>query len=291
MIIHLGDNQYTKFSYPAHEIQVRLGKEALEALAVSIDPVTIVARDLDPSRLMELALLRDALGGIHGGLERQVNLVIPYLPYSRADRRFVYGDCHGLATMGKLLFGMSFRLIVTLDVHSEEAIAYIPELVRVSPEPLISLAINDYAKFRGAHRLNLLYPDEGASKRYQLRDNYGCNTYLIETSSVFCWKKRDAATGVMLGFEVPDLGEIQEAPILIIDDICDGGATFIGIAEALRGKGITAPLALYVTHGIFSKGMAVLEQYFEKIYTSNSFTHGTIDRFDAVPLLIQGALR
>jgi ribose-phosphate pyrophosphokinase len=57
----------------------------------------------------------------------------------------------------------------------------------------------------------------------------------------------------------------------VIDDLCDGGGTFIGIAQELRKAGITQPLYLYVSHGIFSKGLEVLFQHFDQIFTTNSF--------------------
>ena len=288
MIIHLDGAAYTKFSYPAHEFQVRLTAESAATLSKNHDPVTIVARDLNPLRFMELALLRDAIAGIDNlGLSRNVDLVIPYLPYARADRRFTHGDCHGLMVLGRTLFAMSFSRILTLDVHSGEARKCVSGLENVSPEPLIEHAINDFAKRENAHKLNLLFPDEGAAKRYKLHPIYGCNTYAIETLSVFCWKKRDPVTGEMLGFEVPDPCEFDKAPILIIDDICDGGATFIGIAASLARKGITPQMGLYVTHGIFSKGTAPLYDHFKTIYTTDSFTHDVVGvkRMPCLPLM------
>ena len=54
---------------------------------------------------------------------------------------------------------------------------------------------------------------------------------------------------------------------MIIDDICDGGATFLAIAEQIKPKHMT----LIVTHGVFSKGFAVLEKKFDEIIVSDSY--------------------
>jgi phosphoribosylpyrophosphate synthetase len=54
---------------------------------------------------------------------------------------------------------------------------------------------------------------------------------------------------------------------IIVDDICDGGRTFIEIAKQLPN---TNSLTLVITHGIFSKGLKELEAYFDKIITTNS---------------------
>jgi ribose-phosphate pyrophosphokinase len=53
-----------------------------------------------------------------------------------------------------------------------------------------------------------------------------------------------------------------------VDDICDGGRTFIEISKALDGY--QGELYLFVTHGIFSKGFEELFKHFTKIYTTNS---------------------
>jgi len=79
-----------------------------------------------------------------------------------------------------------------------------------------------------------------------------------------CEKKRNLETGSLSGFVVPqDLGG---RPTLIIDDICDGGGTFMGIAQEVYAL----PLGLYVTHGIFSRGFDKLKECFTRIYASDS---------------------
>lgn len=60
-------------------------------------------------------------------------------------------------------------------------------------------------------------------------------------------------------------------PILILDDLCDGGATFIKIAEYLE-KFYPARLRhLYVCHGLFTKGIENVSTHYDKIITTNSY--------------------
>ena len=63
---------------------------------------------------------------------------------------------------------------------------------------------------------------------------------------------------------------------MIVDDICDGGQTFIELAKALEKQG-AHQIFLYVTHGIFSKGLDTLKVYFSGVYCyhslSNSFNY------------------
>jgi len=57
---------------------------------------------------------------------------------------------------------------------------------------------------------------------------------------------------------------------LIVDDICDGGGTFLGLAKELKSKN-AGKLYLAISHGIFSKGFESLAKDFQKIFTTDSF--------------------
>lgn len=62
-----------------------------------------------------------------------------------------------------------------------------------------------------------------------------------------------------------------ERPIVILDDLCDGGATFIAEAQYLRDIGIKNPLYLFVAHGLFTKGVEPLLEHFDRIICTNSY--------------------
>ena len=65
-----------------------------------------------------------------------------------------------------------------------------------------------------------------------------------------------------------DQGKIESSNCLVLDDICDGGRTFIELAKATSG--IQFDLQLAVTHGIFSKGREELNKYYSKIHVLNN---------------------
>ena len=112
--------------------------------------------------------------------------------------------------------------------------------------------------------MQLVAPHAGANKKI--------NKLFTETQGfanvIKCDKVRDTKTGALSGFEVfaDDLGG---KPCMIVDDICDGGRTFIGVAEALKQKN-AGDIYLFVTHGIFSQGLDGLSQVFKRIFTTNS---------------------
>jgi ribose-phosphate pyrophosphokinase len=83
---------------------------------------------------------------------------------------------------------------------------------------------------------------------------------------VQCLKTRDTKTGALSGFSIADPLIVKGRNVVIIDDICDGGGTFIGLAQVLLEAGAQS-LRLGVTHGLFTKGLAPLHAVFSQIHT------------------------
>ncbi len=257
--IYLGEGStlYDRFFYPAGEMQVRFKPEELAAIGRAKE-IRVIAQIRTAQDIVELALLKDAIPSA-----APTTLILPYLPYGRADRRFTEGDCFGLMVFGNFLTGMGWSKIVTLDSHNEFSVALCAglKIVSVAPTQFIVRAIRD---FNANGVVNILYPDAGASRRYSLPPISG-----IKLKELYCEKVRDKINGKLSGFEVPFEGAFDGKNVLIVDDICDGGGTFVGIADALKGRELD--LGLYVTHGIFSKGFDELKKRFRRIYCTDSF--------------------
>lgn len=115
--------------------------------------------------------------------------------------------------------------------------------------------------------LSIILPDAGAGKRWHnnFAGYFDFTFNKHEVSVVECSKKRDMNTGKLSGFSVPE--EVNDT-CLILDDLCDGGRTFIGLAEKLREQGAKA-VHLAVCHGIFSHGYDL--EGIDQIYTTTSF--------------------
>jgi len=71
---------------------------------------------------------------------------------------------------------------------------------------------------------------------------------------------------------MPALPE-KGAVYIIVDDICDGGGTFNLLAEEFFKDPASegAELALFVSHGIFSKGLNAIDKRITSIYTTDSW--------------------
>ncbi len=274
---------YECFKYPAGELQVRVKAELVSRVR-NQDEAILAGRIYSSDDFFELMLLTSAIEGLGVSCKK---VVLPYLPYSRADRRFLDGDCSGMETMCDLI--SRGRRVYTLDVHNEKALgAY--TITNCDPSAFIQSAITHTATRADSDDVTVLFPDQGARDRYANVGNTGNNHHEIRVSRCFCSKKRDAVTGKLLGFEVPELP--RNRPVLIVDDICDGGGTFLGISERLREQGLN--YSLYTTHSMYSRGTQVLyDAGFDYLYTTNSFYRQTYDSpgkmvvYDCIPRLLE----
>jgi len=252
-------DDYEIIRYPGGELQVRIKAERVLPLRVS-KTVRLDFRVCSSDDLMALLLLSNAIRTVSPGCG--IHLRIPYLPYARADRRFTPGDCFGLEVLGNLLRAGFFAEIHTLDVHNLDAACENVSsfLINHNVEGLISFSLRDFQIKQGLPReaVAILYPDEGAKRRYGS----------AFADSFYATKDRDPVTGEIRGFSVPELQNY--GAVLVVDDICDGGGTFKGIASAIKAQQPGLRFALYITHGIFSKGLEPLDAY-DAIYCTLSF--------------------
>lgn len=194
------------------------------------------------------------LGQLMGGAK---TLIVPFLPYGRQDKDVNNESCFGLHTFIKILSGF-FREIHTVDAHSHEfhSICDGNYLMceDIFPTDHIRFAVSD------SDSEIACYPDKGAMQRY----GHG-----VCLPAVNCRKIRDQATGTILSIELEANGlSVVDKNVIIIDDICDGGRTFIENAKLLKQAG-AKQVCLYVSHGIFSKGTQILlDSGIERIYTT-----------------------
>lgn len=237
--------------------------------------VTIQAQITNSSDLMDYILLENVL--MTQGLE--ISIEIPYFPYARQDRICATGQAFSLDVMTKLLnintqqFPQQRKQITVWDAHSTVTEKLLNEntqflkVVNISPSQII-LQNSELINILTAENTVLICPDAGAKVRtQQIADTM--NTLRDKPIEIIhCEKKRDALTGKILTTQV-NCNHLTGKIAVICDDICDGGATFIGIAKALKQLNCEQ-IILYVTHGIFSKGLNVFNGLVNQIFTTNS---------------------
>ncbi len=220
-------------------------------------PVLITTRLRSFEDIGFLMLAVDALRRMQ---VKQIAVFIPYFPAARQDRLMVKGEPLSVKVNAQLVNAMGLDQVYIFDPHSEVTPALLDNVEVIYNYDFIRQVIAMQSK----ENLVLISPDGGALKKiYKLSEQLG-GVPVIE-----CSKVRDVATGKLQSFTVY-ADDLKGKNGLIVDDICDGGGTFIGLAQSLREKGIES-LDIAVSHGIFSKGTGILLPYFDKIYTTNSF--------------------
>lgn len=257
---------YNSFNHSGGEVHLNLDLEKIEHLNLDLEKIenrklNLVRFDLTSSdRIMEMLMFCDAVKRVYIDLPRCFTAFIPYMPYSRADRVIGNGggDAVGIKVIADILQYCGFQTVITLDPHSDVTTALIPNIVAVKPYKLIEKALNN----RDPRVCSFIAPDSGAEKKvYDYCKKFGAN--FIRAS-----KKRNPQTGEIKYIDILD--NIPEHHfVYVIDDICDGGRTFVELAKHLSPDCLPE---LIVTHGIFSKGFKELFGYYEKIWTTDSFT-------------------
>lgn len=247
------------FLFPGGEVQVRI--EDLEANTAPAE-IDIHANLTSSDALMALLLLTDAVRRRYN--DPRIRLVCPYLPYARQDRVAYPGEALSAAVAARLLNSQNYASVEVWDAHSDVSLALL-DRVRHRPASDFAHAII------GPHDV-IVAPDQGAVKRAR-----ACAS-LAGAPLVLAEKTRSTDTGEITGTVVHS-EPIGARDFLIIDDICDGGRTFIELARVLRPL-TTGRVKLYVTHGIFSKGFEPLAPDIDRIYVANPFP-------DTLPAFVQ----
>lgn len=222
-----------------------------------------VAAMRDMNDFMLLAQLVDAVR--HATDIAVSHLELAWLPWARQDRHMVSGDSFALKVFANQLNILNFDKVFVLDPHSDAAAAAINNCVVIAQESCL-MQSETLRRAIGNRELMLVAPDAGALKKiHNVAKASGAQEYAILT------KERDVATGNLTGFALV-AGDVAGKDLLIVDDLCDAGGTFIGSAQVLRDAGARS-VSLYVTHGVFSKGVEnLLNNGIDAIYTTTSFT-------------------
>ena len=195
--------------------------------------------------------------------EKEVVLVLPYLPNARMDRTKKEDEVFTLKYFCDIINWLHFDSVKVLDVHSNVGAALLDRVQVMSPASYISEAIRQVEKKDA--ELVLFFPDEGASKRYA--DMFPGYKYIYGN------KKREWGTGKILGTEImnPYNIDLTGKRILLVDDICSRGTTFVKSAEALRTYDVKE-VFLYVTHceNTILEGEVLTSGLIERVFTTNS---------------------
>lgn len=247
--IDLGTRIALKLGVEPHPIEHRVfpdGENYIRLTCPVLDETVVMVQTTAPAqdqKLMQLFMMARAAKEL--GAMRLV-FVVPYLAYSRQDKRFLEGEALSLDTVVGLLESVGVDDLVVVDAHSEESLRMIEAkhslgVHNLSAIPVLAEELKEEG-FEGAYSLA---PDKGAIQLAKaaaavLGGGYG-----------FFEKARDRRTGE-IEMKVKDL-DIAGEKAVVFDDIISSGGTMARAVEGLKGQGAEV-VAAACTHALFMEG-------------------------------------
>lgn len=219
------------------------------------DNITVQCRIEDSTRdLIRIGLVKDALDRLGN---KNTKLTLPYVPQARADRVFSKGMPLPIKVFCGILNSFNFKSVTIFDPHSDVTSALINNVVVIKQEELLANKLPEIKKYM--KDFILCAPDLGATKKI-----FDCVQLLGHEDYVQAIKIRDVTTGNIVKCDV--IGDnFVGKDILIVDDLSDAAGSFIHLAKLLKLRG-AGRVGLYITHGIFSKGLKPLEKDIDFIF-------------------------
>lgn len=179
-------------------------------------------------------------------------LHIPYLMSMRCDRVFSFDRPFSLRIVSEAIKEIGARQVFLYEPHSAKSC--------IMTYAIAKEITREFA-FRYANTSTICYPDKGAQDRYDLFRNDG---------ELLCEKVRDAATGQLMSFRVTNPDDFGGGEITVVDDLCDGGGTFIGLAPKLRELNPTK-MRLVVTHAVQLNGIKRVAEVYDEVVITNTY--------------------
>lgn len=248
----LVNSALTPFTFPAGEAHLKVeDRRTLEDTEIALLTPTPESLHTD---LFHLAMWNDHIAryNAHSGHTVRRVAMLPYFPGARADR----GTPFGLGVYAKFIDDLGLDQLIVFDPHSPVTKELLPDAFVLEPADVIP-TLPDLA-YDG-----IIAPDAGAVERA------GRVATTLGIPLLTATKKRNFHTGRLEGYNAPE-GIVPGHRYLVVDDICDGGGTFMLLANALDEFGVS--LDLWVSHGIFSgKALEILPTKYQKIYTTTSY--------------------
>ena len=198
---------------------------------------------------------------------KTIELYVPYFLGARSDRQFETGSTHYLKQIiCPIINSLKLNSVTVMDPHSDVLEACLDNFYKENNFDLVKFALTDIDNRNDAReRITIVSPDAGAFKKiFDVAKMFNISNIVTAT------KVRDLTTGKIkhTDIELKDSNPVMK--YVIIDDICDGGRTFIELAKAIKIVKPSAKIYLVVTHGIFSAGLLDLSKWCENVYCTNS---------------------
>jgi ribose-phosphate pyrophosphokinase len=271
--VALAEHEYRAFDAGEHKTRALAGVRECDVYV--FDNLYGDARFSANDKLCRLLFFA---GALKDAAARRVTTVVPYLPYSRKDRKSQPRDPVTTRYVAAMFEAVGVDRVVTLDVHNPAAFQ---NAFRCRTEHLEArgLLAHHLATLVGPGAVAVVSPDAGGMKRAQrLRDRLAAQ---IGRPVAMAIVEKSRALGVVSGDALA--GDVRGATTIIVDDMIATGGTIARAARACRREGAVRVLAV-ATHGLFADGAneALADPAIDAIVVSDA-----VSRIDA----LHGAVR
>ena len=186
--------------------------------------------------LVELLITIDALRRASAA---RINVVCPYLAYSRQDRKIVSREPISAKLIANLITKAGASRVLTVDLHVEQIQGFydIPFDLLVGYPQFV-----DYLLKKKFKNMVVVSPDIGGVKRSRKM------ALLLKAPLAVVDKRRKTYNQSEV---VRVIGEVKGKTAVIVDDIIDTAGTITQAAYALKQKG-AAEIIVCATHGLLT---------------------------------------
>lgn len=258
------DVQYNIITFPDGELHIKLDDIDRK------EEYNIVCRICNANDLFLLM----QVGNILNNNQVEFTIDIMYLMSMRMDRIISFNEAYSLKLVADMINSLRAKSVRVFHAHSNKTLKLLNNSV-------------DYETYYNhvvyPHIIKydvICFPDAGAYKRYVLEnDRKSVND--DDTDIIVLKKKRNLDTGIIEGMEVDTkystvsvnnyYSRRDNVRILVTDDLCDAGGTFLGALNILQQMYDNASIDIFVRHLVNPKGVENLSKVYNTVYTTNSY--------------------
>lgn len=216
---------------------------------------------LDPANAAEAWDVLALLSIVHRKDPASVTVVIPFMEQATQDR-VEYSDdgFETLAQVDTLAKVLGQVTVVTFDLHALQSRFAFHDLRNL---PLVEPLLEKYRAERGSTPFVVVFPDDGAAKRFGGLVAPGCATVVFR-------KKRGPSGLRVVATEDPCPGPPMR--YVIVDDMVRSGGTMLAVAEYLRAAGPGVEVDALFAHAPLEPVGArrLASEAFSEVWTSDS---------------------
>ena len=174
-------------------------------------------------RIMELLITIDA---VKRASAKRINVVLPYFPYARSDKKDQPRIPVTAKLMAQLLEAAGTDRVITCDLHNPAIQAYFNiQCDRLTGEILLKKYFMD----KKLDNLVVVATDAGSSKKaYKYSEFFKCPIALID-------KRREANNDCAKAMNM--IGNVKDKNVIIFDDEISTGGTIMEAARIVKANG------------------------------------------------------